>query len=111
MLRQGPRRKLWVFCRKHSKRKQAPARSSTIRFWIFAAHRRQLPSEQQLKRQNNQCNQKQQQTQAVDAVHVFYKFCFGPVLIWLAQIQVFGYLLYYSHKTIACHKGTAGTCR
>jgi hypothetical protein len=42
--------------------------------------------EKKFKGENDQRQQKQEQAQAVDAVHVLHKICFGPVGIRLAQV-------------------------
>jgi len=53
---------------------------------------------QQFYHQYDQSHDEQNQAQAVDAMHVFDKIRFGPVWIWLTDVQVFGHLFQYAHK-------------
>lgn len=47
---------------------------------------------------NKQGKQEQENTQPVDAMHVFHPLRSRLVRIGLAQVQVFGYLAQYIHK-------------
>jgi hypothetical protein len=57
--------------------------------------------EKKLEGKNNKTKNKHQQTDAIDAVHVFYKPGFWPVRIWLFNVEIFGELLEYTHKKTA----------
>lgn len=60
-----------------------------------------LTPEEKLKGKNNKTKNKHQQTDAVNAVHVFYKPGFWPVRIRLFNVEIFGELLEYTHKKTA----------
>ena len=52
-----------------------------------------LMSEEKLDRKNNQAQNEQENTDAVNAMHVFDKPCFRPVGIRFFEVEIFRYLL------------------
>lgn len=59
-----------------------PQREPRRRSWAFY----KLLPYKKLYSQYNQCYYKEQQTEPVNAMHVFDKLCFWPVGIWFAQV-------------------------
>ena len=55
-------------------------------------------SHQQLDDHDDQCCNKQQQAQTVNAMHVFDPLRVGPVRVGFAQVKVFGQLFQHSHN-------------
>lgn len=60
-----------------------------------------LMPEEKLERKNNETKYKHQQTDAINAVHVFYKPGFRTIGIRLFNVEIFGNLLKYAHKKTA----------
>ena len=57
-----------------------------------------LMPEEKFEGKNDQTKNEYQQADAVDAMHVFYKPCFGPVGIGFFKVEIFGQLFKYTHK-------------
>ena len=75
MLRQEPHRKLLVFCR--------------------------LVFKEKFEGKNDQAKNEHEQADTVNAMHVFDEGCFRAVRIRLFNVEVFRYLLKYTHKKTA----------
>jgi len=52
---------------------------------------------QKLNRKNDETENKDQQANAVDTVHVFHKIAFGTIRIRFPDVEVFGYLFPDAH--------------
>ena len=54
--------------------------------------------EKKLDGKNDKAENKHENADAIDTMHVFYKPGFWPVGIWFFNVEIFRYLLKYAHK-------------
>jgi hypothetical protein len=50
---------------------------------------------------NDEAKKKHENTDAVNTMHVFYKSRFWTIRIRFSNVEIFGYLLQYTHKKTA----------